>query len=1615
MASSAAASTANDATSLKDSFIPTFSGSPQDYREWRKRISLYHYKMKLSKRAGESVLNVVSSLTGAAWRLMEEFDPSTSEKEGVFEEILAKLDTHFEYDSRVQLPADFDAYFGLSRKTNQSLMEYVTLHDELLRKLGKHNIILPDAVQGWHLLRRANITKEQRQLITLRAPLLEKKKVVEALYLVLGQDHRAVAHQLDRRPYGKGKGHRGYVTYDENAPEELYGDPVDGPEDFDDSGSQAYYGWESEWDYNQEEYEVDGDGYDMNFDANAAYYQQEGDDAEAPWLDTEAYDEAYAAYLDARKRFSDLRLSRGYLPIVALSDPSAGNLSPGVQSPTSSPTSKGKSKSGKGKGGKGKGKGKNIYRYSKPPAKGADPKGRAQAVLSCLRCGQTGHQAANCPVPPRHAQGTKRAATESMALEEAHVTFQDCAGHERHDVAMLDPGASAFLCGFGPARRYIHHLKGIGFPTEQIIFHRCRHKFHFGGDGESWSHWVVQLPMMIQGRYGQVQVFLLPGETPMLCGRPIIEALGIAMDFENKALRYRGGTWFPATLGLHGEYLLPLWTSEQLDESFNPGSMDLDFDLRLAPEGEVEPTGVSLLDFIKEETAFVSLEVTSDASMEFGEHPLPKHQLQTFEQVILEEHNDLHGYVTSELHSPSTTRVIWEVYTSQGRLSSVAETLGAHVEVFGYATGWDFDLPDHRRQFLARLEAECPDELFLAPSCGPWSPMQNLAAREAEQQEALQELREWHHETHLKFVRKCYLTQVKQGGHAHIEQPAGALSWKTHALSTLPGLRCTFDQCEYGSMCQAEDGRWLLTKKPTSLQTTKMAVFQAFSRRCSGDHEHCPLEGHAAGYGRRTKYMESYQPTLATMLASALLQPEAPSICEFVGAVSEEKEQTGVLIKLLATNKQDVVRTVQRLHRNLGHPSAAALAELLQSRGASDEVIEVAKNYHCAACHRYKKPNSTAPATLKQATSFNQTVQADVMWIKLHDRKVPILHLVDSATKYQVASVVHGEQSKHFSLALERHWIRHFGVPAELVTDEGRGWLSDAMQEFLGEHGIVHTVSPGEAHTRLSAVERRHAVLRKAVEIYLDDRKLNTKDGIREALAFVLPQINASPTVSGYSPSQWVLGFQPHFPGDLFTEGLNPVQLNGSTSFEDTLTKRTAAKMALIQADQDQKLRRALLRRYSGENAPLRAGQLCFYWRDARSTDLMKIRWRGPARVILREDDDEGKPLTYWVAHGTQLLRCAPHHVRGDFRHGAAAETAIGGLEEARRSVASLKSRGVTRFMDLNRLNKRTLDDVDTDEEGMDDDDTPDGGPPLQRPRLDLPLPEPPLEPHEMAEVDEVSPVPTTPAHSPTGTVIPVPDDDPGLLAEPATLELDGGNLPITAEETPIPDEAEPNSEPSVPPSVRNRSRSPPPIPTLDPATAALYEPTTAREDFLSRRRRFDRQETLQFGPATSRTSRPSSGPYGNPLNRSTSNPVAEGPTETESYSQVFLVENVDSHQLPEGWTVSEDGYMVLTNDVTDFWEVRSGCLIRHHVVPRHSTIDVSKYKDIPIDPKYLDPIRVTVMRQPDGHIDVTKDDGSSVKSFAKSWTGASVFQNFWTCPQGALHVYQLERKEGWS
>ena len=512
----------------------------------------------------------------------------------------------------------------------------------------------------------------------------------------------------------------------------------------------------------------------------------------------------------------------------------------------------------------------------------------------------------------------------------------------------------------------------------------------------------------------------------------------------------------------------------------------------------------------------------------------------------------------------------------------------------------------------------------------------------------------------------------------------------------------------------------------------------------------------------------------------------------------------------------------------------------------------------------------------------------------------------------------------------------------------------------------------------------------------MDDMKLSSINGLREALAYTLPQINSNPSVAGYSPSQWVIGYQPSFPGDLLAEGLNPCHLDGSLSFEQQLEKRSAAKQALNKADADRRLRRALLRRYAGTNVVLEPGQTCFYWRDARHGDLVKIRWMGPAKVILREDDDSGKPSLYWISHGTQLLRCAPHHVRSDFR---SADTVVGGLVEARRAVAELKSRGVTRFLDLNRVNKRSIEDVDEDEEADEGEDLGIVEPPMRRRRagdtepssgaLDLgndgDLAEPEDYSPSIAPADDLPAVPPAlpPAVLPAGNEIP---DDDTIPTEP------GEDTPVNVD-----DETEPGLEPSIPssPTSTTRTRSPrggpSAVPQLDPAVASLYE-RVDNEDFAARRLRIDRQETLGYGPQRGR-SVPTAETQPYPAT-STSSPTPAAPSENvETYSQTFPVEEVDSTILPSGWTVDAEGYFQLSDQQMDFWEVRAGCLIRHHVRPRFVLHKVKTDSEIPIEPSLLDPVRVTVAKFSDGSVEIINDDGKNVKAFPKTWTGMTVYQ----------------------
>lgn len=66
------------------------------------------------------MLNLLGSLQGSAWRVLEGYDLDKAEEAGAMSKILDILDKSFRHDDKVELPADFARYFEhLSRRPGQ--------------------------------------------------------------------------------------------------------------------------------------------------------------------------------------------------------------------------------------------------------------------------------------------------------------------------------------------------------------------------------------------------------------------------------------------------------------------------------------------------------------------------------------------------------------------------------------------------------------------------------------------------------------------------------------------------------------------------------------------------------------------------------------------------------------------------------------------------------------------------------------------------------------------------------------------------------------------------------------------------------------------------------------------------------------------------------------------------------------------------------------------------------------------------------------------------------------------------------------------------------------------------------------------------------------------------------------------------------------------------------------------------------------------------------------------------------------------------------------------------------------------------------------------------------
>ena len=682
----------------------------------------------------------------------------------------------------------------------------------------------------------------------------------------------------------------------------------------------------------------------------------------------------------------------------------------------------------------------------------------------------------------------------------------------------------------------------------------------------------------------------------------------------------------------------------------------------------------------------------------------------------------------------SRPRMVWEVYAGRGRVSDEVEKQGGISEKFGLQQGWDFSRPTDRKKFIKRLVKEQPDELMISPECRLWSPLQELTASKSEgARQFLVECRKHHHDDHLCFCAVIYEIQRRNGHHATIEHPWNSRAWKTVSFSKLKGFETYIDQCELGLRLQDDNGVVNPVRKPTCLFTTKKILFDYMSKFvCSKSHQHTPLEGHIRGQGRRSKLAENYPPKMAAEIARCLLRGEETEE-DFVAAaegdqemdeqeeeqvqermpLSEEERRNKEMVRANRELKRQVgprpVDYVARLHRNLGHPSPETLVRMLEEVQATENVITAAKHFVCTHCYHRAKPPQVPPASGISSTVFNNRLVVDSAWIQLENKtRQCILTVCDEATRYIAVRILQNERASEFIKGMERCWLRHFGVPKYLRVDSAKGWESRTVRDWCSDKGIILEVAPAESHNWLGVVERRHQVVRKSLELYMDELGSPTLHNLKEAAIYVPPRINQMSFTKGFSPYQWVIGKTPAQELSLTAELFNPgAGADERQAFAEVQERRLKASVAFLKADTDAKLRRAMNQKFYQLKDQVVIGQRVWYWRVQGSGHLTKSKWRGPARcVAIEKSEDEG----IWLTHGSSLLRCSPNHVRPMVDETRMATPA--NPEEALKALEELRVRSTTQYRDL-------AGDQDIDEPVLEDIFDPEDDPQLDQPQDD--------------------------------------------------------------------------------------------------------------------------------------------------------------------------------------------------------------------------------------------------------------------------------------------------------
>lgn len=218
------------------------------------------------------------------------------------------------------------------------------------------------------------------------------------------------------------------------------------------------------------------------------------------------------------------------------------------------------------------------------------------------------------------------------------------------------------------------------------------------------------------------------------------------------------------------------------------------------------------------------------------------------------------------------------------------------------------------------------------------------------------------------------------------------------------------------------------------------------------------------------------------------------------------------------------------LHRRFGHPSIERLHSLLESAGHDTERTAIEQlNKFCEHCQKHGKSPGRFKFNLPDENlQFNHTITVDLMYLDIGGaRDVPVLHIIDSATRYNGARFLKDVSAKCVWENLRLCWIDcYLGASDLIIHDAGLNFDSKEFRSNAASMAIRTKCAPVEAHWSIGIVEKAHTPLRRAFEIILAE--LGADAPPKEAcLQMAVKAVNDTSGSDGIVPTLLVYGAYP--------------------------------------------------------------------------------------------------------------------------------------------------------------------------------------------------------------------------------------------------------------------------------------------------------------------------------------------------------------------------------------------------------------------------------------------------------------------------------------------------------